>query len=134
MDKRVLLIEDEQFIREIYKRQLEKAGIATDDLASGKDVINTLKQRKYDLVLLDIMLPDTNGLEILRHMKQDDELKNIPAIFLTNLGQEELVKEGMTLGAIGYLIKASYDPNQIVDEVKNVLASGTLSTNPQPAQ
>ncbi len=134
MDRRVLLVEDEQFIRDIYKRQLEKAGIPTDDLAGGKEVLPTLRQKQYDLVLLDIMLPDLNGLEILRQMKQDEALKDIPVIFLTNLGQEEVVKEGTVLGAVGYLVKSSYDPNQIVEEVKNVLASGTINTNPQSGQ
>ena len=74
------------------------------------------------LILLDIMLPKLNGLDLLRTIKTKPETKDIPVILLTNLGQESVIKEGFTLGAEGYLIKSAYTPSQIIEEVKNFLA------------
>lgn len=122
MPPKTLIIEDEQFIRDIYKRQLEKAGITVDGFGNGAEGLQAISQNKYDIILLDIMLPDLNGLEILKQIKQNPSLKNIPVIMLTNLGQDEVIKEGFALGAQGYFIKASYTPDQIVQEVKKVLS------------
>ncbi|MBI4040075.1 response regulator [Candidatus Daviesbacteria bacterium] len=120
---KVLIIEDEDFIRDIYKRQLDLAGIPTDGAAGGQAGLDALNKSPYDLVLLDIMLPDINGLQILKTIKQNPATKNIPVMMLTNLGQDTVIKEGFDLGADAYLIKASYTPDQVVQEVKKVLAS-----------
>ncbi|MDD2822900.1 MAG: response regulator [Candidatus Daviesbacteria bacterium] len=122
MQPKALIIEDEQFIRDIYKRQLEKSGISVVGFGNGKDGIESTKHTKYDIILLDVMLPDLNGLEILKQLKQSPETKDILVILLTNLGQDEVIKEAFTLGAQGYFIKASYTPDQIAQEVKNILA------------
>lgn len=128
MQPKALIIEDEQFIRDIYKRQLEKAGITVDGFSNGAEGLQAISQNKYDIILLDIMLPDINGLEILKQVKQNPDTKNIPIIMLTNLGQDEIIKEGFSLGAQGYFIKASYTPDQIVEEVKNILSRKPQST------
>lgn len=127
---KLLLIEDEDFIRDLYKRQLELAGIPTDAFGMGNDGLNAAHQNPtaYDLVLLDIMLPDTNGLQILKDLKQNTPTKSIPVILLTNLSQDMLIKEGFELGAEGYLVKAAYTPAQIVQEVKNILAKKPSAT------
>ena len=125
--KKILLIEDEDFIRDLYKRQIGLAGFDIDAFPNGKSGLDSARQTKYDLVLLDIMLPDLNGLEILKELKQNEQTKNFPVILLTNLGQDSVQKEGAALGASGYLIKASYTPNQIVEEVKKILSNPTPS-------
>lgn len=118
---KILLIEDEEFIRDIYTEELKKNGFEVDSTSTGKDGFEKLAQNKYDLLLLDIMLPDTNGLEILKQVKQNPETKNMKVIMLTNLGQDAVIKEGFQLGADKYLIKMSYNPDQIVAEVRNTL-------------
>lgn len=130
---KLLLIEDEDFIRDLYKRQLELAGLPTDAFGMGNDGLNAAHQNPaaYDLVLLDIMLPDTNGLQILKDLKQNNATKTIPVILLTNLSQDMLIKEGFELGAEGYLVKAAYTPAQIVQEVKNILAKKPSETTTQ---
>ncbi len=131
-----MLIEDEDFIRDLYKRQLELAGMPTDAFGLGNEGLNAAHQApsEYELVLLDIMLPDTNGLQILKDLKQNNATKPIPVILLTNLSQDMLIKEGFELGAEGYLVKAAYTPAQIVQEVKNILAKkgSTAPANPAP--
>ena len=119
--KRILLIEDEDFIRDLYKRQLDLAGFTTDAFGHGQDGLDALSQNSYDFILLDIMLPGVNGLDILRKVKGDEKTKNIPVILLTNLGQDSIIKEGFALGAKEHIIKASFTPDQIVEKVKSLL-------------
>ncbi len=125
---KILLVEDEDFIRELYKRQLDLSGFSTDVAANGKQAMTALSENKYDLLLLDIMLPDTNGLEILKYVKSDNTLKSILVILLTNLGQEAIIQEGFKMGAEGYLIKASLTPNQVIQEIKNILKTKESKT------
>ena len=119
MGKKILLIEDDEFIGFIYKRQLEKNGYEVTHFLKGKEGLSdVLSNKPYDLVLLDVMLPDISGIEILKALKESSEsVKKIPVLLLTNLGQEAVIKEAFGYGADGYLIKASYTPDQIVNEV-----------------
>lgn len=129
-NKKVILIEDEESIRELYKRQLTLAGLQVDAFATGKEGLNAVINGQYDLLLLDIMLPDINGLEILKEVKKNEKTKTTPVLLLTNLGQDAVIKEGFQLGAEGYILKAAYTPDQIIQEVKNILQKKqTLTPN-----
>ena len=119
---KVLLVEDEEFIRDLFKRQLDLSGFATDAFSNGQDGLAALSKNAYDLVLLDIMLPDINGLQILQNIRQNPVTKGVAVVLLTNLGQDAVIKQGFELGADGYLVKAAYTPDQIVQEVKNIMA------------
>lgn len=130
--KRILLVEDEEMIRELYARQLTKAGFMVKTAADGESGLEALKTEKFDLLLLDIMLPGINGLQVLRGLRVNNPNPNMITILLTNLGQESVIKEGFELGANAYLIKTAYTPDQVVQEVKNALA-GKLTSNPPPA-
>lgn len=129
--KKILLVEDEDFIRELYTRQLSKAGFSVKSAVDGQSGLDTLKAEAFDLLLLDIMLPGMNGLQLLREFKTQNPTSPMITILLTNLGQEAVIKEGFELGAQAYLIKASYTPDQIVNEVKNALF-GTSQPTPPP--
>lgn len=129
---KVLLVEDEEFIRDLFKRQLDLSGFTTDAFGTGQDGLSAITKNAYDLVLLDIMLPDINGLQILQNIRQNPATKNIVVVLLTNLGQDAVIKQGFELGADGYLVKAAYTPDQIVQEVKNIMAKKQASQqNPQ---
>lgn len=119
--KKILLVEDEDFIRELYTRQLTKAGFSVKAVADGQGGIDALSQESFDLMLLDIMLPGMNGLQVLREFKTKNPSSQMITILLTNLGQEAVIKEGFELGAQAYLIKASYTPDQVVAEVRSAL-------------
>lgn len=130
---KVLLVEDEEFIRDLFKRQLDLSGFTTDAFGTGQDGLSAISKNAYDLVLLDIMLPDINGLQILQNIRQNPATKNIVVVLLTNLGQDAVIKQGFELGADGYLVKAAYTPDQIVQEVKNIIAkkqAQRVQTNP----
>ncbi len=134
--KKILLVEDEDFIRELYVRQLTKEGFLVKSAPDGQTGLNLLKTEQFDLLLLDIMLPGMNGLQLLREFKTQNPNSPMITILLTNLGQEAVIKEGFELGAQAYLIKASYTPDQVVSEVKNALGNGqpTPPQTPAPTQ
>lgn len=127
---KILLIEDEPSIRDLYSRQLTKAGYTVATAEDGNKGLELLKSDTYDLLLLDIMLPGINGLQVLREFKTQNPNSQMKVVLLTNLGQDTVIKEGFTLGASAYLIKASYTPDQIVTEVNNLISGqpSTLST------
>lgn len=129
-NKKILLVEDEDFIRDLYQRQLIKAGFSVKSAPDGQSGLQLLKSENFDLLLLDIMLPGINGLQILREFKTQNPASAMITILLTNLGQEAVIKEGFELGAQAYLIKASYTPDQVVNEVKNALGLGGTATTP----
>jgi DNA-binding response OmpR family regulator len=126
--KQILLIEDDMLIRELYSRQLILSGFQTDAFDNGIDGIAAAQKKHYDLILLDIMMPKMNGLDVLKVLKGDERTKNMPVLFLTNLGQDSILQEGAKLGTIGFLIKASYTPTEIIDRIKEILAK--LSSQP----
>lgn len=121
MAKKILLVEDEESIRDLYARELTKAGFLVKASVDGTAGLEALKAEPFDLLLLDIMLPGINGLQMLREFKTINSTSTMKVILLTNLGQEATIKEGFDLGASGYLIKAQYTPDQIVVEVQNAL-------------
>lgn len=121
--KKILLVEDEDFIRDLYKRQLSLAGFKTDAFGTGNEGLDAALHNQYDLILLDIMLPGMNGLDILKRIRENEKTKETPVFLLTNLGQESAMKEGTALGATEYIIKAAVTPDQIVTMAKNLLSS-----------
>lgn len=129
--KKIILVEDEDFIRDLYFRQLSKEGFLVKVAADGQSALALLKNEVFDLLLLDIMLPGMNGLQVLREFKAQNPNSPMITILLTNLGQEAVIKEGFELGAQAYLIKASYTPDQVVQEVKNALMGSQPPTTPQ---
>lgn len=126
MDKRkILLIEDDFFIRDLYNRILGQVGfemILAEDGIQGLE----LSKVKPDLILLDIMLPKMNGLEVLKRIKEAPDIAKIPVLLLTNLGQAEIIKRAFELGASGYLLKLDTSPAQLVAHANNFIANPTF--------
>lgn len=121
MPKKILLVEDEKTLSEMYQTKLEREKFEVISVQDGGEVLEKVKSEKPDLILLDIILPKTNGFDILSEIKSDSKLKKIPVIMLTNLGQEEDIKKGKELGAKDYIVKANSTPAQIVDKIKKLI-------------
>ncbi len=119
--KKILIIEDDQDVRELYAEVLRDEGFTVEEAVDGQSGLAKVLAGSYDLLLLDIMLPKFDGLEVLKTIKEKAEVKSIPVILLTNLGREAIIKEGFSLGADGYLIKSEHTPEEIVQEVKKFL-------------
>ncbi|MBU4360625.1 response regulator [Candidatus Parcubacteria bacterium] len=121
MPKKILLVEDEKTLSEMYQTKLEREKFTVISVQNGGQALEKVKAEKPDLILLDIILPKTNGFDILAELKANSKLKKIPVIMLTNLGQEEDIKKGEKLGAKDYIVKANSTPAQVVDKVKKLL-------------
>lgn len=118
---RVLLVEDDQFLRELLDRKLKSEGFNVQTAIEGESALVKVKEFKPEIVLLDIILPGTDGFSILEQIKADQELSQIPVVMLSNLGQKDDVDKGMKLGAVGYLVKAHFTPGDIVAKVNEIL-------------
>lgn len=124
---KILFIEDEFFIHELYKNELQKAGfevIAAFDgdqalqLSLDPQIKNNLK-----LILLDIMLPKLNGLDLLKKLKQNATIKDIPIVLLTNLGDKQIIKEAFDNGAQGYYMKVRITPKKLVEDIQKYMSN-----------
>lgn len=119
---KILIVEDETFLRELYEELLGEEGYEVETAVDGEGAINKLSKQNYDLTLLDIMLPKKDGLDVMKEMQasgKEDHLGKV--VLLTNLGQDAVIKRGFELGAKGYLIKSSFTPDQILKEVAGFL-------------
>lgn len=119
--KKIILAEDDKFISRAYSDGLTRAGFEVIIATDGKEGIEKIKSEKPDLILLDLVMPIKNGFEVLEEVKKDDTLKNIPAIILSNLGQDSDVEKGKALGAADYLIKSNFSMKEVIAKIKTVL-------------
>ncbi|OIO50346.1 response regulator [bacterium (Candidatus Gribaldobacteria) CG10_big_fil_rev_8_21_14_0_10_41_12] len=119
---KILVIEDDKFLRELMVRKLaSEPGFEILSAIDGENGLKSMKEQKPEVVLLDLILPGIGGFDVLAKMKEDMALADIPVIILSNLGQQEDVDKGMQLGAVDFMIKAHFTPNEIVEKIKQVL-------------
>ena len=119
--KSILLVEDDPFLIDIYVTKLKEVGFSVKTAVDGEESLRKIEEQVPDVLLLDIVLPHTDGWEILRKIKKNSKFNKIKVIILSNLGQKEEVKKGLELGAVKYLIKAHYTPSEVVEEIKKIL-------------
>lgn len=120
--KRILIVEDDQFLREFYQELLEGEGYVVEMAADGEIALQKIISNDYDLILLDIMLPKKDGIQILHDLKISPPKNTaLKIVILTNLGQDAVIKECFNLGAEGYLIKSALNPDQVLTEIKSYL-------------
>ena len=121
--RKVLLAEDEEDIRKVAQMSLQFRGGWEVVLASnGEECLAKAASDPPDVILLDCMMPKLDGYETCRRLKQDPSLRHIPVIFLTAKAQEAEVTKGLSLGAVGYLIKP-FNPMSLAAEIKQILES-----------
>ena len=115
--KKILLIEDEEIITDLLERKLTKEGYCVDVARDGEQGLEKMRNDKPDLVLLDIVMPKLGGFEVMERMRKDKELNSIPVIIISNSGQPVELDRAKELGASDWLIKAQFDPQEVLDKV-----------------
>jgi len=120
---KVLIIDDEKGIIKMYSEYFKMDGIQTLEASDGNAGIKLAKEQKPDVILLDIIMPRYNGLDVLKDIKADQEIKNIPVYLLTNLPQESSGGKAKELGAQGYLVKAENEPKMVLDVIRGAAAN-----------
>lgn len=118
--KKILIIEDDQFIRELYERQLKLAGFEMKSTPSGKEGVQLLDKNDYNLLMLDLNIPDFSGFQILEHL-QNNPKPDMSIMILSNVAQDEFINKGLEMGANAFIVKSTYTPDKVVQEVKSLL-------------
>lgn len=117
----ILILEDEEILGKVLKEKFQGKGYSVVLGTDGEVAIDLARKHKPQLIILDLILPKKDGFEVLRDLKSDFELKYIPVIVLSNLEQDEGIKEAFDLGAIDYIIKTQHPVNEIVEKVRRAL-------------
>jgi CheY-like chemotaxis protein len=119
----ILLVEDEGLLSRMYSQKLANDGFDFVVAENGSKGLEVAKQSLPDLILCDVMMPEKDGLSVLKELKGDEQTKNIPVIMLSNLSKQEYVDEAVAAGAVSYLIKSQTLPGDVIKKIKEVLAA-----------
>lgn len=119
---KVLVVEDEEILLTALKEELLTGGYEVDGAGDGVGGLEKVKTFKPDLILLDLLMPKMDGMEMLQKLKADNQTRDIPVVILTNLSDYEKISEALSLGAMDYLVKANYKLEDLLDKVRTVLA------------
>ena len=118
---KILLIDDDKALGAVFTAALNKSGFETIFVTTGQAGLDKSKSEKPNLILLDQVLPDIQGNEVLKTLQADAQTKNIPVIILSNFSQEELVKDAINLGAKDYVFKYQAEPQDVVNKITETL-------------
>lgn len=121
MEKNILLVEDDPFLSDIYSTKFEEAGYVVDIAKDGIAAMAKAEGGTYALILLDVVLPKMDGVEVLQQLKKNEKTRAIPVVILSNLGSDEEIKEGLKMGADDYLVKSQFTPSEVVAKINDLL-------------
>jgi CheY-like chemotaxis protein len=127
---KILVVEDDPLMSRMYQKIFTFEGYEVEMAGDGEEGIEKVRSTKPTLVLMDIMMPKMNGLQALEKLKADPETKAIPVIMLTNLAGQQDAETALSKGAIKYIIKSEFEPKQVVNMVKEILAGYTRDEVP----
>lgn len=119
--KVILLVDDDLTLREMYDERLKAEGFDIVQASDGQEALQKAREVKPNIILLDVMMPKINGFDVLKQLKEDPELKEIPVIILTALIQDVDRVQGKKLGAADYIVKSETMPGEVIAKIKNVL-------------
>jgi len=127
---KILITEDDPLMARLYQKIFTFEGHEVETAENGEEGLEKVRSYKPDIVLLDVMMPKMNGLEMLEKLKLDPETKSIPVIMLTNLAGQQDAETALSKGAVKYIVKSEHEPKEIADIVKEVLLGYTRNQVP----
>ena len=127
---KVAIIEDEEVLLNVLENKLKKEGFDVVTALDGEIGVKVIRESLPDIILLDIIMPKVNGFEVLAQLNQDPVLAKIPVIIISNSGQPVEIDKALSLGAKDYLVKAEFDPQEVIEKIRKQLSS---SVSPQSA-
>lgn len=128
---RVLIVEDEEFLMQVLKDNLELEGYTTDAAINGDEAIERIRSHRPNLILLDILMPQKDGFYVLEEIKKNPEWKLIPVVVLSNLGDDTAIKRALEMGADDYFVKSQHPIQEVIEKVKDYL-EGRKSAKHRP--
>ena len=124
---KILIIEDEEALINVLEKKLLYENYEVSVACDGEEGIKKVKAVKPDLILLDIVMPKMNGFEVLEDLKKDKNFSSIPVIVISNSGYSVDLDKALELGAVDYLIKAEFDPEEVIKKIEKVLSEKDFS-------
>ncbi|MBN1916062.1 response regulator [Candidatus Dojkabacteria bacterium] len=122
-NKRILVVEDEIDVLALYKDALVSSGFEVESVSNGQEALDILSTDKFDIILLDIVMPVLDGVETLRQIKSDtNKYGTMPVVMLSNIGGDVAIDKALEYGADGYLLKSETDVTELADIVNKYLA------------
>lgn len=119
----LLVAEDDQFYANLYRTKLEKEGFGVLVASNGTETLELLKKNSPNLIILDLVMPEMDGFEVLKKLREEKDLRDVPVIILSNLGQPEDIERAKELGVFKYIIKSNVSIHQMVESVEEALNS-----------
>lgn len=116
-----MVVEDDDFLLEMYSTKLELEGFKVYNATNGIQGLKVAQREIPDLILLDLNLPEMDGFEVLEHLKNSPDTKNVLVVVLTNYSQKDHIDRCLDLGADDYLIKAHFVPSEVISKIKKLL-------------
>lgn len=121
MPKKILIIEDEKILAEMYQDKFLEAGYEISLAFNSEEGIELAKREEPDLILLDILLPDENGIQFLKRIREFPKINQIPIIAISNYDEPRIKMEAFNLGIKAYLIKTQYTPTELLEIIQKFL-------------
>lgn len=118
---KILIIEDDLLMQRMYEKIFKFAGLEVELVDNGKEGLKKARSDSPSVILLDIMMPEMNGLEVLEEIKKDSKISHIPVAMLTNLSENKDAKKALSMGAEKYVVKSDQSPEELVSLVKGML-------------
>ena len=122
---KVLIVEDDKFMAEALAKKFKENEFIIGHLENGEKVVAEAITQKPDVVILDILLPGKDGFEVLKELKEEDKTKNIPVLIVSNLGSKDDFEKGSRLGAVGFMVKTTVVPEDVVKKAREIIAGVT---------
>lgn len=119
--KKILIIEDDTFLQGLAANKLQAEGFEVNTASNGNEALTNLGQETYDAIILDLMLPDISGFEILKQIRSRETNNKLPILIFSNLSDDKDIKQGLDLGATDFLVKANFTLEELVEKVKNAI-------------
>jgi CheY-like chemotaxis protein len=120
-EKIILVVEDEQALQDALKLKFEKKGLKVLTASTGEEALEVLKRKRPILVSLDILLPKMNGLEVLKKIRDDANLHDLPVVIVSVSGGQEKIRQAFSMGIVDYLVKSEYKIESIVEKITDIL-------------
>jgi CheY-like chemotaxis protein len=130
---KILIIEDDPLMSRMYQKIFSFEKFEVETAGDGEEGLAKVVAANPSLILLDVMMPKMNGLQVLEKLKADDRTKNIPVVMLTNLAGQQDAEAALSRGAVKYIVKSEYEPKQVAEMVKEILSSFTQPAAPATA-
>lgn len=120
--KKVLIIEDDSFLQGLEATKIIKSGYEVTSAQNGEEAMKKIMEPGINIILLDLLLPDFDGFQILKKIKETEATKNIPVIVFSNLSETKDVEKAISLGATKFMIKSNFSLEELIEQIKKLTA------------